>query len=296
MSEKVNKKKIGIIADSTCDMDPEFLKRYDISTVPLKIIFGDEIKLQNVDITNKEYYDRLRKGEFPTTGAPAPKAFKVAIDAALEKYEEVLVFCIGNKLSATFSVASMVKNQFFDDRVTVIDTNTLSITMSLIILPAARMIEKGATKEEVLTEVSRIIPHTQVFGGAPTLKYLFKGGRLSSAKYYIGTLLKMKPMISVSDGLIVSPGKIRSMEALVEHMKHVSDEIAKEHLTETVIVGHCDNITQAKEVSDYLQSLPNAPKEILLWDIGPVIGTHLGPDTIGFVWVGNFNEEWLKKK
>ncbi|HUT82837.1 MAG TPA: DegV family protein [Candidatus Bathyarchaeia archaeon] len=295
MSEKIKKKKLGIIADSTCDMDPEYLKKYNIRTVPLKVIFGEEIKLQNVNITNKEYYDRLRKGEFPTTGAPAPKAFKDAIDAALKEYEEVLIFSIGNKLSATYSVASMVVKQFFDERVTVIDTNTLSITMSLIILPAARMIEEGATKQEVLAEVIRIIPHTQVFGGAPTLKYLFKGGRLSSAKYYIGTLLKMKPMISVADGLIVSPGKIRSMEALVEHMKHISDEIAKERLTEIVIVGHCDNITQAKLVSDYLQSLPNGPKEVFLWEIGPVIGTHLGPDTLGIVWVGDFKEEWLKK-
>ncbi|MBN1329036.1 MAG: DegV family protein [Candidatus Heimdallarchaeota archaeon] len=295
MSEKIHKKKIGIIADSTCDMDPLYLKKYNIRTVPLKVIFGDEIRLQYVDITNKEYYDRLRKGEFPTTGAPAPKAFKEAIDSALQEYEGVLVFCIGNKLSATFSVASMVKKQFFDDRVTIIDTNTLSITMSLIILPAARMINEGATKEEVLAEVNKLIPHTQVFGGAPTLKYLFKGGRLSTAKYYIGTLLKMKPMISVSDGLIVSPGKIRSMDALVEHMKHISDEIAKNRLSEIVIVGHCDNIIQGKIVSDYLQSLPNTPKEVFLWDIGPVIGSHLGPDTLGIVWVGDFKEGWLKK-
>ncbi|NHJ04149.1 MAG: DegV family protein [Candidatus Heimdallarchaeota archaeon] len=292
----MTKKKLGIISDSTCDMHPDYLKKFDIRTVPLKVIFGDEIRLQGVDITNEEYYNRLLKGEMPTTAAPSPKAFKEAIDKALEEYEEILVFTIGNKLSATFSTAKMVIDQYFDDRVTLIDTNTLSITMSLIILPAARMLAEGATKEEILSFVNKTIPHTQVFGGASTLKYLHKGGRLSRASYLIGSLLHLKPLISVDDGQIVSPGKVRGEDNLLEDMKKVAHKIAEYHLSELVIVGHCVNHEKAKEAADYLRDLPNAPKEILIWDIGPVIGTHLGPGTIGYVWVGEFNEEWLKTK
>lgn len=295
MSKK-KKEKLGIVADSTCDMDPEYLKKFNIATVPLKIIFGDEIKNQNVDITNKEYYTRLRGGEFPTTGAPAPKAFKEAIDKALEQYEEILFFSIGNKLSATFSVASMVKKQFYDDRVTLIDTNTLSVTMSLIILPAARMIAKGASKEEVLEFVNKIIPHTQVFGGSPSLKYLHKGGRLSRGKYLVGAALNFQPLVTVTDGLITSPGRVRKEKELLRHMRKVTRKIAEHHLTELVIVGHCDNKEKADVWADYLKKLPKAPKEVLVWEIGPVIGTHLGPDTIGVVWVGEFKEEWLKIK
>ncbi|NHJ32771.1 MAG: DegV family protein [Asgard group archaeon] len=290
------KKKLGIVADSTCDMDPEYLKKFNIATVPLKIIFGDEIKNQNVDITNKEYYTRLREGEFPTTGAPAPKAFKEIIDKALEQYEEILFFSIGNKLSATFSVASMVKQQFYDDRVTLIDTNTLSITMSLLILPAARMIAKGATKEEVLEFVNKTIPHTQVFGGSPTLKYLHKGGRISRGKYLVGSALNFQPLVTVTDGLIASPGRVRKEQELMRHMRKVARKIAENHLSELVIVGHCDNKAKAEICANYLKKLPKAPKEVLVWEIGPVIGTHLGPDTIGFVWVGEFKEEWLKIK
>ena len=277
-------------------MHPDFRKKFNIRTVALKVVFGDEVRYQNEDIENDEFYQRLIDGEIPTTGAPAPKQFKKAIDEALEEYEEVLVFCIGNKLSATFSVASMVKKQFYDDRVTIIDTNTLSITMSLIILPAARMIEAGATKEEVLAKVNEIIPHTQVFGGSQTLKYLRAGGRLSRTSYILGSLLNFKPLVSVEDGLIVSPGRVRSEEALMDHMKTVAHKIAENHLSELVIVGHCANPTKAKEAMDYLVALPDAPKEVVLWDIGPVIGTHLGPGTIGFVWVGDFDEEWLKSK
>ncbi len=290
------KKKLGIVADSTCDMDPKYLKKFNIATVPLKVIFGDEIKNQNVDITNKEYYTRLREGEFPTTGAPAPKAFKEAIDKALEEYEEILFFSIGNKLSATFSVASMVKKQFYDERVTLIDTNTLSITMSLIILPAARMIEKGATKEEVLEFVNKTIPHTQVFGGSPTLKYLHKGGRISRGKYLVGAALNFQPLVTVTDGLIASPGRVRKEQELMRHMRKISRKIAVNHLTELVIVGHCDNKEKADIVANYLKKLSKAPKEVFVWEIGPVIGTHLGPDTIGIVWVGEFKEEWLKIK
>lgn len=295
MSKK-KKEKLGIVADSTCDMDPEFLKKFNIATVPLKIIFGDEIKNQNVDINNKEYYERLRGGEFPTTGAPAPKAFKTAIDKALEQYEEILFFSIGNKLSATFSVASMVKKQFFDERVTLIDTNTLSVTMSLIILPAARMVAKGASKEEVLEFVNKTIPHTQVFGGSPSLKYLHKGGRLSRGKYLVGAALNFQPLITVTDGLITSPGRVRKEKELMRHMRKVSRKITDNRLSELVIVGHCDNKAKAEIVANYLKKLPKAPKEVLVWEIGPVIGTHLGPDTIGIVWVGEFKEEWLKIK
>ncbi len=295
MSKK-KKEKLGIVADSTCDMDPEYLKKFNIATVPLRIIFGDEIKNQNVDITNKEYYTRLREGEFPTTGAPPPKAFKEAIDKALEQYEEILFFSIGNKLSATFSVASMVKKQFFDDRVTLIDTNTLSVAMSLIILPAARMIAKGATKEEVLKFVNKTVPHTQVFGGSPSLKYLHKGGRLSTGKYLMGVALNFQPLVTVTDGLIASPGRVRKEQELLRHMKKVARKISEHHLSELVIVGHCDNKAKAEVWANYLKKQPKAPKEVLVWEIGPVIGTHLGPDTIGFVWVGEFKEEWLKIK
>jgi len=290
------KKKLGIVADSTCDMDPEYLQKYDIDTVALKVIFGDEIRNQNKDITNKEYYTRLREGEFPTTGAPSPKAFKEVLDKAFEKYEEVLFFSIGNKLSATYSVASMVKQQFYDDKLTIIDTNTLSITMSLLILPAARMIEKGATKEEILEFVNKMIPHTQVFGGSPTLKYLHKGGRLSRGSYILGTALHFQPLVSVGDGQVISPGRVRKERDLFKHMRKITRKIAENHMTDTVIFGHCDNEQKVEVFAKYLKSLPNAPKEVLIWEIGPVIGTHLGPDTIGVVWVGEFKEEWLKIK
>jgi DegV family protein with EDD domain len=295
MSKKV-KKKLGIVSDSTCDMHPDFLKKFDIRTIPLKVVFGDEVRHQGEDITNEEFYQRLLDGEMPTTGAPAPKAFKTVIDKALEDYEEVLVFSIGNKLSATFSVASMVKKQFYDDRVTLIDTNTLSITMSLIILPVARMIAKGASKEEVLEFANKTIPHTQVFGGAATLKYLRKGGRLSRVSYMIGSALHLTPLVSVEEGEIASPGKVRGIDAVLERMKRVAIRIAEKRISELVIVGHCVNPEKAKEAADFLRNLPNAPKEILIWDIGPVIGTHLGPGTIGYVWVGDFEHEWFKTK
>ncbi|HUU79417.1 MAG TPA: DegV family protein [candidate division Zixibacteria bacterium] len=291
------KKKLGIVADSTCDMPPDLIKKYEIGIVPLKMVFdNDEVRYQGVDITNERFYQRLIDGEMPTTGAPSPKAFKEVIDKKLEEYEEVLVFCIGNKLSATYSTASMVKKQFYDDRVTVIDTNTLSITISLILLPAVRMLADGASKEEILAFVDKTRPHTQVFGGASTLKYLHKGGRLSRASYLIGSLLHLKPLVSVDEGQVVSPGKVRGVDGLMDHMKTVAGKIAENHLSELVIIGHCANPEKAKEAFDYLKSLPNAPKEVLLWDIGPVIGTHLGPGTIGYVWVGEFKEEWVKTK
>ncbi|NHJ87678.1 MAG: DegV family protein [Asgard group archaeon] len=290
------KKSLGIIADSTCDINPDFAKKYDIRQIPLKIIFGDEVKQQNIDITNEEFYQRLLDGEMPTTGAPSPKAVKEVIDGALADFDEVIIFSVGDKLSATYSTIMMVVKQFFDERVTVINTNTLSITMSLLILPAARMLEKGATKQEILDYVNTIIPHTQVFGGANTLKYLHKGGRLSKASYLIGSVLHLKPMITVDNGLIASPGKIRSIEALIDHMKNINYRIADYHLTETVIVGHCANPEAAEIVVNHLKSLEKAPKEVLLWDIGPVIGSHLGPGTIGIVWVGDFHDEWVKTK
>ena len=293
------KKKLGIVSDSTLDMNPEFLKKYNIRTVPLKIIFGDEIRFQGRDITIKEYYDRVIAGEMPTTSAPTPKHFVEEITAALEEYEEVLVFSIGNKLSATYGVASMVIKEFFDERVTLIDTNTLSITMSLIILPVARMIEKGKSKEEILKFVNETIPHTQVFGGCDTLKYLRAGGRLSAASYYLGSLLHLTPLISVEDGLITSPGKVRKgIPDVAKLMRKVARKICnpKNRKSELVSVGHCANPEAAQKFYDYLVSLPNAPKEVLLWDIGPVIGTHLGPGTIGLVWVGDLQENWYKTK
>jgi len=289
-------KKIGIIADSTCDLPVEIIQKYDIGIVPVNVIFNDEeVRQQYINLTTDEFYSRLIAGERVTSGVPPPKVFKDVIDKHLKKYDEVIFLTLSSKLSGVNQTANLVINQFNYKNVFVIDTLSGTIETGLVALIAARELANGKTREEIIKYLeTAIIPNVHLISYAATLKYLRRGGRISRLRHLMGTVLNIKPIFHIEKGEIVSPGKVMLWQNIDTTFKKLLAKMAGKQVYETVFIAHSGNPDKCKELIEYLKSLPNAPKEILMAEVGPAVGVHVGPDTFGFVWVGEYSDDWFK--
>ncbi|NHJ33609.1 MAG: DegV family protein [Asgard group archaeon] len=287
--------KIGIIADSTCDLPIEFIEKHDIGLIPVNVIFNDEEVRQPIfDLTNEEFYRRLVAGEDVKSGVSSPKVFKETIDKHLEKYDEIILITLSSKLSAVNQTANLVVKQFSYENVTVIDSLCGTIETGLVVLLAARKLAEGKTKQEVIDYLEKeIIPNVHLISYAATLKYLRKGGRIGRLTHLMGRVLNIKPIFHIQDGEIVSPGRVMLWKNIDDAIKKLISKIAGKQKEELVFIAHSGNPERCQELINYLRSLPNAPKEILMAEVGPAVGVHVGPDTIGFVWVGEYSDEWF---
>ncbi|MBN1329682.1 MAG: DegV family protein [Candidatus Heimdallarchaeota archaeon] len=289
-------KKVGIIADSTCDLPIEIIQQYDIGIVPVNVIFNDEeVRQQYINLTTDEFYSRLIAGERVTSGVPSPKVFKDVIDKQLEKYDEIIFLTLSSKLSAVYQTANLVIKQFNYDNVFVVDTLSGTIETGLVVLIAAREIAKGKSSKDIINFLeSAIIPNVHLISYAATLKYLRRGGRISRLKHLMGTVLNIKPIFHIEKGEIVSPGRVMLWQNIDNTFKKLLTKMAGKQIYDTVFIAHSGNPDKCKELINYFKTLPDAPKEILMAEVGPAVGVHVGPDTFGFIWVGEYSDEWFK--
>jgi DegV family protein with EDD domain len=287
---------VGIVCDSNCDLPVEIIKKFDIKIVPARIIFGDEeVRRHYVDLSYEEFYHRLvHDKEMPRTSVPTPKEYLQVYEESLKKYDELIVFCTSSKLSSMYNSAQMIAKQFNKEKITVIDTQTTTFPMGIIVLETAKKAAEGVSKVELIKYVKDfLMPNTHAFGGIPTLTYLQKGGRIGKASSFIGNLLQVKPIISIENGELATLGKIRGMDNVYKLLFDFMSKMVKEQTVEIAIIGHTANLEAANKLKQEIQSLPNAPKNLQVIEMGPGVGSHLGPGGLLISWVGEFNKELL---
>ena len=166
--------KVGIISDSNCDLPEDDIETLDIEIVPGRIIFGDsEVRRHYVDITYEEFYHRLvHDKETPSTSVPSPKEYLQAYENALKKYEEAIILCTSSKLSNMFNTAQMVANQYFKDKITVIDSQLITIPMGITVSEAAKKAAEGVSREELIDYINNsLIGKCHGFGGICKNRY-----------------------------------------------------------------------------------------------------------------------------
>ena len=289
--------KLGVICDSTCDLPIEIIKKYDLGIVPVNVIFNEtEIRQPYVNLTNEEFYQRLPLEDSVTTGVPSPGVVEKHLNDFLEKYDEAIFITISSKLSAMNQTANLVVNNKYSDRVSVVDCRGGTIQTGLITLLTAREIRNGKNRKEVVKYLEeKIIPHSHLISYAATLKYLRKGGRISRLTHLMGRMLNIKPIFHIGkEGEILSPGKIMLWQNIDLAFKKLLSKMAGNQIIDTVFIAHSGNPEKCQQLIEYLKSLPNAPKEILMAEVGPAVGVHVGPNTYGFVWIGEYNDDWFK--
>ena len=295
MSEKT-KKKLGLIADSSCDIPISTIENYDITIISVNVIFDNEIRIPYVDLTTEQIFEKIvAENAVPTTGLPPPKRFKEAFSKVLEKYEEVIFLTASKDLSGLWENAVKYAKEIANDKITVVDTRNSIHPFGLIVLKTARMIENGLSKEEILNKVSNdLIPKARFEAFLGTLEFLKRSGRIPNLQHFMGELFQFKPCLTIEDGLVASHGKVRGEKAKMKYLKNLGEKIVNFlPESETITVMHSTNMEKAIELKDYLQKVSNKDLEIVIWETGPASSVHLGPGLLGLAWIGPAGEDLL---
>ncbi len=275
---------VKIITDSTADIPQNLLERYGIIIVPLTVNFEDKSYLDKFEISSKEFFEKLEKVEkLPTTSQASPGILADAYKKELEKGNEIVSILISSKFSGTFSSATIAKEMLANDKIYLIDSETACVGQCMLVLEAARLAEEGLSASEIYNRIENLKLRVSIYAGVDTLKYLEKGGRLSKGAAVVGTLLNIKPIIKVKRGKIESIEKLRGKAKV---FKWLDDFIANNvnPQNKTVAVYYSVNIEPAIELKNLLIEKYNA-KDVFIGEIGPVIGTHVGPNALAIAFI-----------
>jgi DegV family protein with EDD domain len=271
---------VGVVTDSSCDLPAELAERWGIEVVPLSIRFGDEEFVDREQLSTTEFWARCaRSSELPSTAAPSPGRFEQSYRKLAEQgARSVVVITLSGALSATMQSAELAARTVAADGidVRVVDSRTVSLGLGTIALAAAERAAGGADVDAVEQHARELVERTRVFGALDTLENLKKGGRIGNAKALLATALSIKPIIEVADGVVEQHGKQRTRSKALAFLidKVASFQGRIEHLA----VLHADS----PDIDDFVARLrPYADEEIVVGQIGPVIGAHAGRGTIG---------------
>jgi DegV family protein with EDD domain len=274
---------VKIVTDSTSDIPSTVAQELGITVVPLTVFFGREAFLDRVEITTGEFYKRLTKGNiYPTTTQPAPGVFVETYKNLFKEADEILVIVISSKLSGTYRSAetaiNMVEGQ---GRIEVIDSLLTSLSLGLIVTMAARMAKNGATLQEISAAVKEKLPYANTIMAFDTLKYLSKGGRIGKASGLLGSLLAVKPVLTLKDGEVSPLTRLRSMAAAADYLYN---HIASMKRVEALGVGHATTPHEADVLVARLGAV--YPKEDIYRSVvSPVLGTYMGPNVLAISFI-----------
>jgi DegV family protein with EDD domain len=280
--------RIRVVTDSACDLPDELLAEMGIGLVPLHIRFGDEELVDRTELTTKEFWARTAESPtLPETSAPSPGAFHEAFTAMADDGATAVV-CVNlsSKLSATIQAARQAARDLEGTvPVTVVDSLSVTLGEGLIVLEAAQRALSGGDIDQVVAAATRAAEHVKVFGAIDTLDNLKRGGRIGGAAALLGSLLAIKPVIEVRDGVVEQESKQRTR---AKSLRYLADKVlAAGTITRLAAFG-----ADAADFDQFLDMLDGVrPSErLLLGDIGPVIGTHAGPGAVGVAWLPAFVE------
>jgi DegV family protein with EDD domain len=279
MSEE-SKTAVGVVTDSACDLPAELADQWRIEIVPLTIRFGAEELTDREELSTSEFWARCaRSAELPSTAAPSPGRFETAYRRlAAGGADRIVTITLSGALSATMQSAELAARSVAGDgiEVRIVDSRTVSLGLGTIALAAAERAAGGADLDAVEQLARELVDRTRVFGALDTLENLKKGGRIGNAKALLATALSIKPIIEVADGVVEQHGKQRTR---TKALAFLIDKVASyQGRIENLAVLHADS----SDVGEFVTKLqPYAEGEIVVGQIGPVIGAHAGRGTIG---------------
>ena len=266
---------VKIVTDSTSDLSPQVVKELGITVVPLYVNFGTESYRDGIDLTSKEFYDKLVSSEtLPTTSVPSIGNFVDAYDKLAKGTDEIMAIILSSKLSATYEAASQAVGLMKQKcRVEVIDSQWAAMAQGFIVIAAARAAKGGASFDEVVAIAQRNISRVDFRAAFDTLEYLRRGGRIGRAQAFLGSVLKVNPIITLKDGGVEPAGRTRSRAKAIEHLY---DFVMSYSHIEEIAVEDTATPDEAEALVERLDS--RSPKErIYRSKMTPVIGTHTGP-------------------
>ena len=269
---------VKIVTDSLSDITSDIAQGMGITVVPLTVSFGKESFLDRITMTTDEFYYRLTHDpNWPITTQPPPGDFVDVYNKLAEETDEILVITLSSKLSGTYQSALNAKSMVAGKcRIEVIDSETVIMSLGLIVIAAAKAAQAGANLDEVADLVRRAMPRSHAIMSFDTLKYLAKGGRIGKAQGLLGSLLSVKPILTIRDGEVSPLTRVRSRAAGMDYLYNF---VAGYPHIEELAVEHATTPDDADRLAERLSSL--FPKErIYRSTVSPVVGTYTGPHVL----------------
>lgn len=277
---------IKIVTDSTSYISDEYIKKYDIKLVSLNVIING-VSSREVDIENEVFYEEIRNSkEIPKSSQPIPEEMLNTFREIVEDGDSIVGIFLSSKMSGTYSNANMIKDMILEDypdaEIHILDSKTNCMQMGFAVIEAARTASEGKSINEVINAANHVINNSRFLFTPETLEYLKKGGRIGGAAALFGNVLQIKPILTVVNGETSVFKKVRTRKKAIEEIvKTVLEEIEAKGFGD-IVVHHIncqeDGLKLAKALENKLG------KKVDIQSIGPVIGVHVGPGSIGIAY------------
>jgi DegV family protein with EDD domain len=279
----VTKPAVRIVVDSTADIPPALAAEHGIAVVPLTVRFGDEVFRDGVDLTPSQFLARLEAGgALPTTAQPSPGEFLSAFQPSLAEGASVIALILSSKLSGAYSSALVAAREAAGEggRVDVVDSRTIALACGLAAIEAASAANAGADHETVLALIDDLLGRAHLVAALDTLEYVQRGGRIGRAQALIGSLLSIKPLVTVADGVVTPLEQVRTRQRALARLVERIIALAEREIVRLAVL-HAADEASALEVRDRVASVVPADR-IMVAEVGPAIATYTGPRGAGF--------------
>lgn len=281
---------VVIVTDSTADLPQDLVTQYNITVLPLSIIWEGTSYRDGIDMRPAEFYDRLRvAAQLPTTSQVTAPAFESAFAGILEQDGCVLAILVSAKLSGTFDAALQARASLGagQEKIALVDSRLTTVAMAMPVLMAARAAAAGESLSSCQSVAEQACAHTGVLFVVETLEFMRRGGRIGGAQAFLGTALNIKPLLGMRDGEIEAIQKIRTKRAAVERMLDLTVERIGQRTPVRLAAAYASAEAEAAAVLD-AASAQLKPVETLCRPLSPVLGTHVGPGTVALAYMAGF--------
>ncbi|HEY9121361.1 MAG TPA: DegV family protein [Brevefilum sp.] len=286
--------KVAIVTDSTAYIPEDLVSSYNISVVPLVVIWGEETLRDNIDISPNEFYERLSQAKImPSTSQATIADFANVYQKLHSQGYEILTIVISAALSGTMDSAIQAKEMVPEATIEIIDSKFTAVPLAYMAIAAARAAKRGASLADCKELAEKIRANTQVYFAVDTLEFLHRGGRIGGASRFLGTALNLKPILYLHDGKVEALERVRTSKRahhrLIELLE--ADINGRKPINMMGVVSAAAEESASKLLKKILKHFD--PKEVLLANISPVLGTHAGPGTVGVAYVAGINPDLI---
>lgn len=276
---------IRIITDSSSDLDLTTARDWNVEVVPMSIQFGEQSFLDGTQLEKARFYELLADNkESPSTAQPAPADFLERLEEVRAANDEAVVITLSSALSGTYQSALIAKDMCDYGPVYVVDSLSATAGVQLLVDYACRLRDLGLTAKEIAEKLEAVKSRIRIFAVIDTLEYLRRGGRLSSLQAGLGTVTKLKPIIAVREGAVVVVGKsFGSVAAGKQLLKFLSEHPVDGSFPAFAL--YSDDKSRVDDFLPRLEELGILPKDLHFCELGPTIGTHVGPGVVGMAYI-----------
>lgn len=275
---------IKIVCDSLSDITQEYIDKYDLEFIPLNVMIEGEEYKDRVTLSSEEFYRRIREDKImPKTSQITYADFYNVFDKYTKEGKKIIYISAAASATGTMQSAMLARNEVEGGDIRIIDSNTLCYGIALLVIRAAELREEGKSLDEIVEEIERIKDDVYVTFSCDDLEYLKRGGRISGTKAMIGTVLNIKPLCIIKDGIVDNVANARGKRNVATKLVEIAKENGIRDLSnQTVFLGYTDDLKERERLEQKLIEEFN-PKEIKCFLIGCGIGTHGGPGITGFI-------------